>query len=263
VNLRATQLLIALAVAGGVSCIDMSAPSGAASISTLQSPAAFVVRGDSMRDSAGKAAPLSVTAFDQNGNPVSGVQFQFFITDTGKIATISPGNIVVANDTTGLVHVVGQTGGIQTPAVTIFVTDAPNQIVSAVLPTDTLQVTGAADTTAGRGTKAAPARVFAADGHTPIQGMVVHFSIMHTPDTTASTSKAPRAVYLLDDNQKLSSIDTTDASGQAARTVVVIASRLANPNQPDSVVVLATATYRGVPLANAPVPIKIPVKLVF
>lgn len=266
-NLRATQLLIGLTLVGAVSCLDMSAPTGGpASLSTLQVPAAFVVRGDVMRDSAGNPAPLSIIAYDQNGDTMSGVKAQFFITDTSHLAKIGTDNIVQAADTTGIIHVVGQVGGIQTPAVTIFVTNAPAVITSAVGPTDTVKVKIGADTTTGRGTQPAPAMVFATDGKTPVPGVIVHFSIAYAPDSNAATSKAPRAVYLVDDNGKLSSVDTADGSGRVSRSVVVITSRLASSalvqgTTTDSVVVKASATYLGKPLTNSPVPLKIPLKV--
>ncbi|HVX38639.1 MAG TPA: hypothetical protein VHB25_03615 [Gemmatimonadaceae bacterium] len=266
-NHRATQLLLGLALVGGVSCIDMSAPTGGpASVSTLQVPALFVVRGDVMRDTAGTPAPLSIVAYDQNGDTMSGVKAQFFITDTGKIAQIGPDNIVSAFDTTGLIHVIGQVGGTQTPPVTVYVTEAPASINSAIAASDTIKVTAAADTTVGRGKQSARATVLAADRKTTVAGVRVHFSIAYTPDTNATTAKAPRAVYLVDDNGKLSSLDTADGSGAVGRTVVVIASRLADQAlvsgaKTDSVVVLATATYRGRQLG--PVALKLPLKVGF
>lgn len=262
---RAAQLLIGLTLVGAVSCLDMSAPTGSpASLSTLQVPAPFVVRGDVMRDSAGNPAPLSVIAYDQNGDTMSGVKAQFFITDTGHIAKIGPDNIIAANDTTGLIHVTGQVGGIQTPQVTVFVTDRPDSIGSALSSTDVMTL-NLGDTTSGRGTLQASARVLAADGKTPVPGVIVHFRITRTLDTVQNNPS--HAVYLLDDNNKLSSVDTANGSGQASRNLIVITKFVAdsgllalNSSKIDTVVVEASATYRGAPLRGSPAQIKVPVK---
>ncbi|HEU4787096.1 MAG TPA: hypothetical protein VFS57_06800, partial [Gemmatimonadaceae bacterium] len=64
-----TILLVALATLAAA-CLDMSAPKGAASISLLQLPSGYVVRGDVMRDSGGAAAKLVVLAYDGDGKVI-------------------------------------------------------------------------------------------------------------------------------------------------------------------------------------------------
>ena len=78
---RIVACFVACAIVA-VACLDMSAPSGAASISLLQLPSPSVVRGDTMRDSAGNVAPVTVTSFNVQGEPIPTIPFETFVLDT-------------------------------------------------------------------------------------------------------------------------------------------------------------------------------------
>ena len=85
----ATSLFVVAAVVA-MACIDMSAPKGRpASISSLLLPSPSVVVGDSMRDSAGKVAPLRIIAYDANNAPIPSLEVLFFVTDSAAVAHIS------------------------------------------------------------------------------------------------------------------------------------------------------------------------------
>src|SRR5216110_2295736 len=75
---------VAIAATIGVSCIDMSSPvGGVASISNLVLPSPSVVRGDTMRDSTGKATPLRARLLDGKGDTVRDTRVTFFVLDKG------------------------------------------------------------------------------------------------------------------------------------------------------------------------------------
>jgi len=128
VTLRhATILVLSLAVAA-VACIDLSAPKGPASISLIKLPAAFVVRGDVMRDSAGTPAPPVINQFDANGRLIGGAAPQFFILDSAPAAHFDPSNSVLVGDKLGIVNFIGQVGSLQTPSIQVPVTVLPVKI---------------------------------------------------------------------------------------------------------------------------------------
>jgi hypothetical protein len=68
------------------------------------------------------------------------------------------------------------------------------------------------------------------------------------------------AVYLVDDQGRASTLDTTDDSGAAGRRVRVRALQFPVGAAVESVVVRATVTYRGQPLKGSPVRITAPVR---
>jgi hypothetical protein len=248
-------LLVALATLAGA-CLDMSAPKGPASISLLQLPSGYVVRGDVMRDSAGDAAKLAVLAFDGDGQPIADVTPEFFIIDSNPAAHFDASGVLVG-DRLGSVRVIGQIGNLQTPLTSIPVTLAPLTIASAPIK-DTLPAPLGSDSVSSIGSKALSAVVHAV-GDTGVQGVSVHFAITRT---LASSSQAP-AVYI-GNAGKPSTDTTTDASGNANRTLYVLTRRLADPGivcgqKTDTVIVDASATYKGAPLAGSPAHIVVPV----
>lgn len=250
-----TILLVALATLAGA-CLDMSAPKGPASISLLQLPSGYVVRGDVMRDSAGAAAKLAVLAFDGDGQPIADVTPEFFIIDSNPAAHFDASGTLVG-DRLGSVRVIGQIGNLQTPTTSIPITLAPLTLAPVPIK-DTLSAPLGSDSVSSIGSKALSAVVHAV-GDTAVQGVSVHFAITRT---LASSSQG-QAVYI-GDAGKPTATDTTDASGSASRTLYVLTRRLADPGivcgqKADSVIVEASATYKGAPLAGSPARIVVPV----
>jgi hypothetical protein len=91
----------------------------------------------------------------------------------------------------------------------------------------------------------------------PVNAWPVRFELLSPANPTNDTTKS---VYLVDDQGRASTLDTTDASGLAGRKVRVRAAQFPAAGVTDSVIVRATATYRGVVLKGAPVRIALPVK---
>lgn len=252
-----TILLVALATLAAA-CLDMSAPKGAASISLLQLPSGYVVRGDVMRDSAGAAAKLGVLAYDGDGKVIEDPGTQFFIVDSNPAAHFDASGVLVG-DRLGSIRVIGQIGNLQTPLTSIPITLAPLTI-TAVPIKDTLAAPLGADSISSTRSKQLSAVVHAV-GDTVVPGVYVHFAITRT---LASSSQGP-AFYIGNSDGKPSTLDTTDAGGNSNHKLLwVLTRRLADPSlvcgqKADSVVVEASATYKGAPLAGSPARIVVPV----
>lgn len=258
---RIATILAVIGAVIGVACVDMSAPKGPASISALQLPSPSVVIGDVMRDSTGAPAKLSVIAYDANGAKLSDVATQFFVTDTGAPATVDASGVVTGTKA-GTVHVVGQVGALQTPVASILITVAPKLIARADTITRVDTVHASTDTTQ-RDAVAAAVKV-SGDSGVGAAGFIVKYTLVHAPPTK-STSKTP-AVFLVDDQSNPSTVDTTDASGQASRKVVVVGAFLADTTlasllsgKPDSAVVTAQTSYKGALVSPSPIRIVIPI----
>lgn len=245
-----TILLVALATVV-VACVDLSAPNPA-SISVMQLPSAFVVRGDVMRDSAGAPAKLSVLAFDANGSVMPDVQAEFFITDSGPAAHLSPGGVLVG-DRLGSIHVIGQVGNLQTPSTLIPVTVAPTTIKQSTR-TDTIKAPLGKDSSTSTKSTAIPVVVTGA-GDTTVQGVLVHLKMTRT---LQSSSSSQPAVYIGDAAGRPIASDTTDPSGKTNKSFVIVLTRnladqaLLSGQKVDSVIVEASASYKGAPLMGSP-----------
>ncbi len=244
-----------------VACVDMSAPKGAASISPLQLPSPFVVRGDTMRDSAGNVAPVTVTSYTADGVPIAEFPFETFVIDTMLRAHFTINHLLIG-DKLGTVTTVGQASGVQTLTVNVPVTVRPTQLLLGKTP-DTLFAPLGADSATSVGHSTLPTIVKGV-GDTAVQGVIVRYRITKT---LGSSSPTTPSAYISDASGKPMNADTTDTQGNANKRQVTVFTRLLTDQavisgqKTDSVVVEATASYKGALLAGAPLSIVIPVKV--
>jgi hypothetical protein len=252
-------------------CVDLSAPKGSpASISQIQLPAFFVVQGDTLRDTLGTPVPPSVIAYDGAGNVLTSFTPTFFVTDSVQSLHFNPDGTLSANgpaDTAGAtVHLVGQIGGLQTGQQTIYVTVRPDTLLrvttSEVL--DSIAVPLSQDSAKAIG-RLTLSTVIHGVGGRPVPGVFVRYELTKGLASNSSTSPA---VYLSDDANKIftlnqSTPDTANTSGVTSRTLSVnlrfVADSAFRAGATDTLAVVATAMYRGVPLSNSPLTILVPV----
>jgi hypothetical protein len=261
-------LLSAIAIAA---CVDLSAPKGLpASISQLQLPSFFVVAGDTMRDTLGRTLPPGIVAFDATGGVLTSFTPAFFITDSLQQLHFSTldGSLVAngVSDTAGAIaHVVGQIGSLQTAVQTVYVTVRPDTLERSDATTLTLAVPFSVklDSSESLGSLSLSTVVHGVDGRV-VPGVFVRYTLM---STIASKNGSPVA-YLTDEANTVfvagtSTPDTGTVSGVTARNVVVNSFLAATPSAlaTDTLVVVATAQYRGVPLHGSPLRFLIPVTL--
>jgi hypothetical protein len=252
-NRHATILLLSFA-ALALACVDLSPPKGPASISQVRLPSAFVVRGDVMRDSTGTPAIPIVNEFDAAGHVIAGKAAQFFITDSAPAAHFDATTGSLVGDKLGIVHLIGQVGSLQTPSVAVAVTVAPTSMTKGTGALDTIKAPISQDTTVV-GTSSVPILVRGV-GDTAVQGVLVHYVLTRT---LVSNDATRPAVYFADQTGKQTLTDTTDATGSAARDHLIVRARLladvavATGQKVDSVIVQASASYKGTPLAGSPV----------
>src|SRR6266550_50114 len=219
-----------------VSCRDVPAPEGGvASLAPLRLPSPGVVAGDTMRDSVGLAAPLTVVAYAVNGDTLKNVTAIFVALDTG--AHVS--GVWLIGDSVGkTVRVIGSAAALQTQPVSVKITTSPDTMVPAdsTLHRKTYSlITG--DTVVNTADLATIVRHKPATG---VEAVVVKYSILRAPG--GNPAKGP-ALLLLNGSTP-SNRDTSDASGRAARTARL---RLLAKDTVavDTAVVSATSSYRG------------------
>ncbi|HUF65450.1 MAG TPA: hypothetical protein VMM17_05680 [Gemmatimonadaceae bacterium] len=210
----------------------------AVALESLPFPA--VVAGDSLRDTTGAVVPVRGQVFNYLGEELPDVPLGYLILDRG--ATIDATTGVVRGDSIREtpVRVVAFLEGLQTQAQQLFVVPAPDAL-AITAGNDTLEYS-LVDTTVNVSDHLA-VRLLSA-GATPvgIRGWIVSYQITH--------SASPALAILLGDGSTESAIDTTAADGGASRRLRVRPEELTATA--DSVVVLATARYRGAHVNGSP-----------
>lgn len=238
---RMAATLGLLATVGGMAgaCTEITGdPSVPVAIELVPSQLPFIVAGDSLRDTLGVVRPLEARALNSENEVIPGAPISFVVIDTGTTVEIDDATGFITGVDTGSVRVIASVGELQSLPITIVVTLRPDTIVPLSAVLDSIQfligresqidlrVRVLHDTTPG-----------VAEGTVPVRSYVVHFRIVDPPGLPVNDSTI---VQLVNDNRRASTTDTTDASGEAKRTVRLSPAVRTTP--PDSIIVEATAT---------------------
>lgn len=244
-------LALVSAVTLALACSDINTDPhsvGSIALDTIPSPA--VVAHDTLRDSLGIVRPLHATAYNPQGDALTGVAIRFFAADSGvKVDSIS--GIVVADTARSTpVRIVAEAGGLQTMPDTLYVVPAPDS-VAAVNPSDTLAYS-LSDSTVNVSTPLT-VKVMHRNGTAtpaPVRGWLVSYSIIAPGDTLLA--------QFVGNNGHAASIDTTALDGTAGRQVRIRPGRLTATT--DSVIVNAMVRMRGAPISGTPLRFVLQVK---
>lgn len=221
-----------------VSCRDLPAPEGGIlSLSPVRLPAPGLVVGDTMRDSTGMVAPLTVTAYGVSGEVVPDAPVTFVVIDTAPGAHLV-GPLLIGDSAGTVVRVVGSTAAIQTQPVSVKVTLSPDTMVAAdsivhrreysLIAGDTVVDANLATTVLHR-----------AATSSGVEAVIVRYAIEKMP---AGANNAETVILL--NGPVPSGRDTSDATGRASRVArlrVAAKSTFAT----DTALVSATASYAG------------------
>jgi hypothetical protein len=242
--------LVLLGVIAWSACTDIPTSDNAVlaiEIDTLPAPA--VVLNDTLRDSTGKASPISARIFNFKGNLVTTAAVRFHALDrgvkvdsltgfiTGDSVRTTPARIVVS---------VGSLQAIQSLLVTlrpdtVFGVNARDSLAYSLLDS-TKNVSNALSIRVLHSLTSADSAVNA---------YVVSFAIISPTDTLLAK--------LVNDANVPSRSDTTDESGTASRKIRLNPVRLTTLT--DSIIVNATVKYRGAQVRGSPVRLVLKVKL--
>lgn len=230
-------------IAGAIllaACVDI--PTGPDEVLSFQFrglPAPAAVVGDTLRDSLGVVTPLRVNAFNYQGDSVAHPDVRFSAIDRG-VRVDSLTGIVVGDSVRSQARILATVKGFN-GIVNVAVTFRPDSVTGAndrdslsYSLTDTL-----VNVSAPIGVKVLHQ---AATGDTSVASWRVSFRIASPADAALAR--------LVGDNNARSSLDTTDASGVAARRIRIDVTRLTA--LVDSVIVEAFVKYRGVNVRGSP-----------
>lgn len=266
---RASVLLVSAVIAAtsvGTACSEVGlGPNEAAAIELDPFPSPSVVVGDTLRNIDGVATPVRARVFNVRGDLIDDAAPRYLYADFNVDSALkidSATGIVVAKKlVSGDKRIAARIGGSLQVLRGIRVTTRPDSVDGTSL-TDILG-TSLPDT--GRrgldsnATKALTVTVrhIEAATVTGVRAWPVRFQLLNPANPTNDTM-AP--AYLIDDQGRPSTIDTTDDSGVAGRRVRIRALQFPSGAAVESVVVRATVTYKGQPLKGSPVRVTAPVR---
>jgi len=228
-----------------LACTDISGSSDSIlslQFDSLASPS--VVVGDTMRDTAGAIVLPVVHAFNFKGGEVTSAKIFFQSPDSGVTVDSATGVIVGDSLRSTPARIVATAGRLQAI-----------QKINLTLRPDTIVPSNAVDT------------IFFSlvDSASNTSKDAVSIKLLHGLATTDSvvsnyivsfaivSQSNPNLADLVNDAGRLSHVDTTDGSGIAGRKILVHPVNLTSATAVDSVIVQATAKYRGQPVAGSPV----------
>jgi hypothetical protein len=210
-----------------------------------------VVVGDTLRDTLGVIQPLHATAYNINDDTLATYPIRYRALDPG-ITVDSLTGIVVGDSLVGhSIRIVADAGGLQTQALTLVVIPVPDTVVTVTEDARDSLLYSLFDSTKN---VSAPLTLqvlhHSATTLDPVPSYIVSFAIQSPTDTLLA--------QLVGDNGQTSFVDTTDANGQAGRRIRIRPAALSSTT--DSVVVLGTVKYRGVPIVGSPIRFVLQVK---
>jgi len=233
-------------------CSDVgTAPDGIVALAFDTLPYPSVVAGDTMRDSTGRAAPLSAVAYNADGNVIAEPAVRYIVLDTGVVIS-SQGYLIATTRTSGTVRVVAAAASLQSLQKTVTVTRAPTQLAASGATSDTL-IYASPDTASKNVSKAMTVKLTRDSAGTALNvpGFLVSWLVTFRGQTILRTDTTLASLWEDATTRRVSLVDTTGADGTAARTLRIRSNAL--PSTADSFVVFASTRYRGAVVAGSPV----------
>lgn len=227
-------------------------------------PFAFptVVVGDTLRDSLGVVAPMKAVVRNSTGDIITSAKPSYLYADYTRDSAFlvdTTTGIVVAQKKVGAGRLAARIGSslqVLRPLIATVRPDtavpgaAPAALIVSLLP-DTGRARAESNTTAEL-----QVQLRNRQGTTPVgvHGWLVSFRLIKPANPTNDTT---RSVFLVDDQLRASVVDTTSSEGNAGRRVRVRPAGFpvaqGSARVTDTVIVEATARYRGQLVKGAPV----------
>lgn len=241
--------VLAAAWVGG--CTDVgTAPDSIVALAFDTLPYPSVVAGDTMRDSMGRAAPLSAVAYNASGDVIANPAVRYLVLDTG-VDISSKAYLVATTRISGTVRVVAAAATLQSLQKSVTITHIPEKLAVTSSASDTLKY--ALPDAATNVSKAMTVKLTRDSAGAPVAvpGFLVSWLVTFRGKTVEKNDTTIASLWDDASTRKVSHVDTTGADGSAARTLRVRSNNL--PASADSFLVYANVRYRGLVVAGSPV----------
>jgi hypothetical protein len=265
--LVAAATLTAALLLGANGCAQVgTAPDQPAAIELPPFPFPAVVVGDSLRNEDGIVMPIRAIVRNTAGEIIEGANIRYLYADFNRDTAFVVDSItgtVVARKQVASGRIAARVGNSLQVLRPLIATLRPDTAIAGTPPAALVTVlpdTGRSRAELNR-TGDIPVTVRNLEGTGGnVSGWLVRFQLVYPANPTNDTTAA---AYLVDDQLRASVLDTTDASGLAARRVRVRADRFpvadGTNRVEDSVVVQATIRYLGRQVPGSPVRLVAPV----
>ena len=217
---HARRLLGALAAAAAVyACSEVGTdPDVPVAIEIVPPILPAIAEGDTLRDTLGMVQPVLVRVLNSQNQVIPDAPVRFFsIRNDSSIIEVDSMTGNVAGLRVGEADVVARVNGLQSIRLTVRVTPAPDTVAPASALVDSV-LYGIADDTARALAVTVSQRttVSGRDTILPVGFWRVRYTIVDPPDLAANTDTT-RVYIAHESSNRLSRVDTTDASGGARR----------------------------------------------
>ncbi|HEV7836564.1 MAG TPA: hypothetical protein VGO75_00735 [Gemmatimonadaceae bacterium] len=249
-RLRAVPIGFALCLIAALACGDVSGSSTSVLSIQFDSLAApSVVVGDTLRDTTGKVIVPVVHAFNFKGEEILPAPVRFVSPDSGVVVDSLTGIVVADSLRSTPARIVATVGGLQAIQ-KVDVTLRPD-LLSAVNGVDSLSYSLLDSTLNVSPMLTVKLTHGVAPNDSAVKSYIVSFAIV--------SQSNPQLGQLLDASGKPSVVAITDATGIAGRAIRLHPLFLSSATT-DSIIVNATAKYRGTQVKGSPVRLVLKVK---
>jgi hypothetical protein len=214
-------------------------------------PLPSIAAGDSLRDTLGVIQPIVARALNSRNEVIADAPITFVAVRNDSVVAVDSASGRIAGLRAGVAEVVARVGGLQSVRLSIRVTGEPDTVYAATL-IDTVRY-GIADDTAH-------ALVVRVERDTTVNGRDtvalvpfwrVRYTIVDPPDLAANTDT--NRVYIADLSNRLSRVDTTDATEGASRRIRFPLAVVSDTAQRTFVTEVVVLRANGTPLPGSPI----------
>jgi hypothetical protein len=209
-----------VAVSGVYACSEVGTDPAvpvAIEIDPLILPA--IAEGDSLRDTLGVTRPVVARALNSRNEVITGAPIRFFaLRNDSSIIAVDSATGAVAGLRVGEADVVAQVAGLQSVRLPVRVTLAPDTAYATPPLADSILYSLADDTARALVvTVAKRATVNGRDTLLPVPFWRVRYTVTDPADLATNTDTT--RVYMANESNRLSRVDTTDATGVGRRRI--------------------------------------------
>jgi hypothetical protein len=207
--------------------------------------------GDSLRDTLGVVQPIVARALNSRNEVIADAPITFLTLRGDTIVAVDSTTGTVAGLRVGEAEVVARVAGLQSVRLPIRVTNEPDTVYAASPLTDTVRY-GIADDTA-RALVVAVARDTTINGRDTLLLVPfwrVRYTIVDPPDLATNTDT--NRVYIADASNRLSRVDTTDATEGARRRIRFPLAVVSDTPTRTFVAEVVVLHSNGTPVAGSP-----------
>ena len=208
--------------------------------------------GDTLRDTLGVVAPIVARALNSRNEVIPGAPITFVALPNDSILDVDAETGIVVGNVVGLADVVAQVAGLQSVRLPIRVTNRPDTVFTDSVLVDSVRY-GIGDDTA----RTLPVTVM---GRVTVDGRDTLIAVPHWRARYTITSPADLAentdttrVYMANESNRLSRVDTTGANGQAMRRLRFPLAAVSDTTRRTFVTEVVVLSADGTPLPGSPI----------